>query len=559
MPRTAEQIERDKKMVLQLAEELSRGEEGGQVGPEGQKLLDFLQAMKVLGQQGLINEHKMKNALPANVERRGHAGRSMSRGQLMLRMGSYEKSLLPKLRKLGESLGKGDDAQVRAQLSGILLDVDHFAADYERYRKALLGDLIQNDPVLQRFDQLWNEAELPGGEKLLGRVNGLARGEKPEDGKKPDEKGAEFETLQINDLIVETQRKNQQLNTGRVFSAFYDPEKQSYEGVLGRCRDEAEKAPAKPDDLLAEALAAAKLRKQGEPYSEERLQEMTEEIQSNAAFRAMSRNKFFAVSSLKQPEHFKRVLELYEQEQKGWVPSGPKSYEGYLRLHTWPNVPSGRETEFLSKCIAAERLRQQGTPFDLETIHEDARQIQEQSAFRMLINSQGSEDPGWKRLNRWLYRDRVVGAEAVLQAKRKARLKENLKKDLANQKSWAGYRRMHVEANVPANASAADKRLCLAKALIAVRAMADDKPFDLKQARKAAKQLTKNRYFVAATRDINAVSEALRSGKLTKYFEDMTNLRKQALLARQQPTEQKRLILNGEGRQEEAGNRLEPK
>ena len=38
-------------MVLQLAEELSRGEEGGQVGPEGQKLLDFLQAMKVLRQK----------------------------------------------------------------------------------------------------------------------------------------------------------------------------------------------------------------------------------------------------------------------------------------------------------------------------------------------------------------------------------------------------------------------------------------------------------------------------------------------------------------------------
>ena len=55
------------------------------------------------------------------------------------------------------------------------------------------------------------------------------------------------------------------------------------------------------------------------------------------------------------------------------------------------------------------------------------------------------------------------------------------------------------------------------------------------------------------------LAEALSRGKLTKYFGDMTNLRKQALLARQQPTEQKRLILNGEGRQEEAGNRLEPK
>ena len=48
-------------MVLQLAEELSRGEEGGQVGPEGQKLLDFLQAMKVLGEQGLKNEHRKRN------------------------------------------------------------------------------------------------------------------------------------------------------------------------------------------------------------------------------------------------------------------------------------------------------------------------------------------------------------------------------------------------------------------------------------------------------------------------------------------------------------------
>lgn len=558
MPRTPEQIERDQKMVLQLAKDLSRGEKPGQTGPEGQKFLDFLQAMDVLGKQGMENEAKMKHALPANVERRNLANRSMTRGQLMTRMGSYKKSLLPKLRKLGASLQKEDYEQVKAQLPGILRDIDHFAFDYERYRKAFAGDLIYNDPVLQRFDELWNEGELPEGERLLNRVNEL-NVERDEEEKAGEGVDAEEKPIQINELIIDTQRKRQQLNTGRTFSEVYNPEVQSYEGVMGQCRDEAGTDAAEPEELLARALAAAALRKQGAPYSAERLQKKIDQIQESKAFKSLIQNDFFILSSLKKPEHFDRVLELYEQEQKGWAPSGPKSYESYLRLHTWPRVPPNKETEYLSKCIAASRLQEQGVPFDLEAIHEDAKQIQEQPAFHSLITVGSWAELGWQLQSRWLHRDEVAVAGHVLQAKRKSLLQANLQKDLPDRKSWAGYRRMHVGEMVPANASAADKRLCLAKALVAIRSMADDKPFNLKQARKAAKQLTKNRYFVAATRDINAVSEALRSGKLTKYFEDMANLRKQSLQARQPSqklTEQKSLILNEES--ESASREEEP-
>lgn len=70
-------------------------------------------------------------------------------------------------------------------------------------------------------------------------------------------------------------------------------------------------------------------------------------------------------------------------------------------------------------------------------------------------------------------------------------------------------RYMPTGRNVPANATPEQKRLYLAKVLVAYRAMADDKKIDLSAARKSAKKLMENPHLKAATRDLKAVDRVL--------------------------------------------------
>lgn len=527
--------------ILQIAYDLAQEKKTGKPGPEGQKFFDFIDAAGTLGSQALENEKKRgQDVGQHNYEKRPREERSETRGQLLERMGSYASTIF-KLEKLGDILHSGNYKQAEKLLPKIASEINDFAADYEKYKKAM-PDLIPNDPVLMKFDQLWSEQEhFPKGKEFLDKINGVEVGQadqEPEKEAQPKSLDDDLPPLNINDEIIETQRKNFQLNKGRSYRDRFSPVNQSYDGILGKCRADADNKDARIG-LLARALAAAQLRREGAPFEKKALNDRAKEIAESPGFPSMTRNEDFVLDSLQAPDKIDRVLETYEQENKlaRRAPAGPKSYDEYFRRHTWPNVPKGQEKAYLAKCISANRLQSNGTPFDLETVRKDAEEIQKQPSFRKLTTEDTGHEEADARVRRWLHRDEIVTADLTLRDHRSRELKKNMVEKDRTQKSWAGYRRMHTGENVPANAGADAKRLYLAKAMVAVRGMADGKPFDLKNARKAAAALVKNPYFKAMTRDPAKVSEVLASGKVVGMFDEMANARRRALLAKQKPAE----------------------
>ena len=556
MPRTQEQIARDTKIALQLAYQLGQVTKTGKYGPEAQAFYDFIDAVTTYGPQARENEalHRQK-VWDARNEKRGKAERSMTRGQLLDRMGSYQTSLLFKLEQLGKSLHAGDYEKAKAQLPHVLRDLDHFASDYEKYKNAM-PDLVLNDPVLEKFDRLYQEGAFRQGGELQDQLEHPEKRKSMQEQEAP-EKAQENEDeldrpLNINDEVIETQRQKMQLNTGRRFTNVYAAETSSYEGILGKCQKDAGKDQADVNALLAMALAAQQLRQEAAPFSKIALTERAQEIQSSPGFPAMIKNKQFVAASLNLPEKMDRTLRLYEQENKAAQrnQTAPMSYSEYLRLHSWPNVPQGREKEYLAKCIAASRLQMNKTPFDLDTVRKDADSIQKQTSFQELTKTGTQAEAAEDRVNRWLHSDELFAADITLRDLRNRKLKENMQEPDRTRKSWAGYRRMHTGENVPANANREEKRLNLAKAMVAIRGMVDDKPFTVKAARKAAAALMKNPYFQAITRDPEKVSQVLASGKVVDMFEEMANARKQALQAKQKQPE---LITENRIRLDETG------
>ncbi len=566
MPRTPEQIARDTKMALQLAYQLGQLQKTGKYGPEAQAFYDFIDAVTTYGPQARENEALLRQKeWDARNKRRGMGERSMTRGQLLDRMGGYQNSLLFKLEQLGKSLHEGNYEKAKSQLPHVLRDMDYFAVDYERYKNAM-PDLVLNDPVLEKFDRLYQEGEFRQGEELQDQ---LEHPEKRKPIQAQEEPGKaeiiedEFEPLNINEQVIETQRRNMQLNTGRRYTNLYEAGASSYEGILGKCKKDAGADLADLNSLLAKALAAQQLRQEAAPFSKNSLTERTQEIQNSPGFPAMIKNKQFVEDCLSQPEKMDRTLKLYEQENKAAQRTGavPKSYSEYFRLHSWPNVQPGREKEYLAKCIAANRLQMNQTPFDLETIRQDAEAIQNQASFQQMTKKGTQAETAEERVRRWLHKDEIVVADITLRDLRNSKLKKNMQEPDRTRKTWAGYRRMHTGENVPANAGREEKRLNLAKAMVAIRGMADDKPFSVKAARKAAAALVKNPYFRAITRDPEKVTQVLASGKVVDLFEEMANARKQALQAKQkqqEPITENRISLGESGLESSAEQETRP-
>ena len=537
--------------LLQIAYDLSMVKKTGKYGPAGQQFYDFIDAVTTDGPKALENEAKRQSELSENdLPKRDKKDKTMSRGQRLNRMAGYQNGLLFKLEKLGDVLQEGNYERANNMLPKVAAELDRFTSDYDKLKEAV-PELIQNEPVYHKFDKLFTEqTEFPLGRQLKDRLEGrnleqpLEIPEEPKEfvfGNK-DYADNEIPVFQINDAVIETQRRKFQLNTARQYKNLYDPNAQTYAGALGACSRDSKKDGASVNDLLATALAAARLKQQGAVYSKKALKDETETVKSSPAFPAMTGNRRFVMDALDKPDKFDRVLKAYERESKALeAPTGSKSYQEYLRRHSWPNVPEGKETEYLAKCISARRLQANGTPFDLGTIRQDAQDIQKQYSFKELTTVDSNKETADERVRRWLHDENIVAADVTLKDRRSQRIKRNSREpEDPTKKSWAGYRRMHTKENVPQNADAEAKRLCLAKAMISIRGMADDKPFSVKAARKAAAALVKNPYFRAITKDPEKVNAALGSGKISGLFDEMANARKRALQAKLSPEERTR-------------------
>ena len=345
-------------------------------------------------------------------------------------------------------------------------------------------------------------------------------------------KDEDVPVFRINDQIIHTQREARTLNQQRRYTDVYAPENGSYEGVLGICEQKwknREKKPVSGEELLATSLAAAQLRRDGAPFKMADVKKRAEEILDEPAFSAMTQNEGFVSDCMSDPRKMDDVLKIYEKEARALnkPEKGEKSYEGYLRRHTWPNVPEGKEQEYLAKAVAAHRLREHGTPFDLSVVREEADKLFKQTAFQRLTEEDPRAD---EKVTRWLHEENLgIADKSVQDLRRSLRSKNSKEPSDPNVKSWAGYRRMHTKENVPQNATHEQTRLYLAKAMVAVRGMSDDKPFNLKAARKAAAMLVKNKYFKEITKDPQKLSEVLASGKVTHLFGKMADARRKAL------------------------------
>ena len=546
MPRTPEQNEA---MLLQIAYDLGQKNQNREIGPMGQMFTDFLKVASKDGTQTLKQEEARQKETRNDLEKRPKNERSRTRGQRLERMASYQHGFLIKLKTLGDALHAGDYVRAKKMLPIVAKEMDHFSSDYDQLKKAM-PELFTDEIAYAAFDRLMTgEERFPLGEQLQDRLDGKNLDRPlviPATPKKFVLEERKYEpnevvpTLQINEEIYETRRQKDQLYATRQHHNVFEPNVDTYDSVLGECMHNIGEDGESADELLARALAAARLRKQGVPYDKKVLADEADKIETSPAFPVMTSHRGFVLDTLKKPLKIDRALTIYEQESKyiQSVPKGPKNYSEYLRLHTWPNVPEGKEKEYLAKCISATRLQRIKMPFDLETIRKDAADIQKQYSFREMTTEQfGPEEPD-ARVRRWLHSDEIVVADITLQDKRNTRIIENSKEPQdQNQKSWAGYRRMHTQQNVPVNASDKEKRMYLAKAMVAVRGMAGDKPFSVKAARKAAEVLAKNPHFRAITKDPQRVNEALASGEVSGLFDEMLEARKRALQAKQKPSE----------------------
>ena len=544
--KTPEQLLADQKLTLQLAYDLAKKEKAGKYGPEGQKLFDFINAMTSYGNEATEGEKKRQKETRSEedepIEKRERPKNSYTRGEVLKELSNYRSSLL-KLNILGRSLHEGNYEKAKKQLPFVVEDLDNFTRTYRMFKESM-PEMIPNDPVLEKFDRLWEERNCPVGEQLLDRLEGknleqpLQIPEEPEEFIfNPDTKVKEEDVpnLQINNETIRIQREADALISERHYRDVYAPGNESYEGVLGTCEkkwNDRDQKPVSGEALLAMALAAAQLRKEGVPFQMAEVQKRAAEITDQPAFSHMVGNKRFLSDCLSDPRKMDDVLKVYEQEVRAMKKpeAGEKSYEGYLRRHTWPNVPEGKEQEYLAKAIAARRLQEHGTPFDLSVVREEANELSKQTAFQRLTKPSPTNPAAEERVRRWLHGENLATADSSVQALRRSLRSKNSKEPSdPNVKSWAGYRRMHTGENVPQNASHEEKQLYLAKAMVAVRGMSDDKPFNLKSARKAAAALVKNKYFKAITRDPQKLSEVLASGKVTSLFQKMYDARRKAM------------------------------
>ena len=542
--KTPEQKLSDRKLILQMAYDLGSFKGMDRFGPEGQKLFDFLYAVGNYGDQAIEGEQKRQKDSRSEddgpIVKRQKSKDEYTRGEVLKELGDYNTSLYFKLTSLAGSLHAGDYEKAKKQLPFIEKDLDDFSRTYQMYKESM-PEMIQKDPVLLKFDKLWEERNCPVGEQLLDRLDGKNLDQPLEIPEEPKEfnftenesvKEEDVPVFQINDEVIQAQRADNKLNQPRHYRDVYAPGKDSYEAVLGNCENQWKKREFEPvsgKDLLATALAAAQLRKEGAPFNLANVKTRAGEILNEPAFSAMTQNEDFVSDCLEDPRMMDDALKVYEKEAKAqrMPETGEKSYEGYLRRHTWPNVPEGKEREYLAKAIAARRLREHGTPFDLAVIREEANNLSKQTAFRRLTEEATRAD---ENVRRWLHEDKLdIGDMTIQHLRRSLRAKNSKEPHDPNVKSWAGYRRMHTGENVPQNASLEEKRLYLAKAMVAVRGMSDDKPFSLKAARKAAAVLVKNKYFREITRDPQKLSEVLAADKVTSMFGKMTDARRKAM------------------------------
>ena len=464
-----------------------------------------------------------------------------------------------RIKGLAEAMNAGNAERAERILKSLSSELEYFARDYTNYRTSAGNHLINQHPELYAFDRLWGEGDFQKGkevEQVLdnARKAGPEKGDSPvpEEEKKPiwgdlsqqPQKEAEddgIEIFNINEAYLEQERakSNGERFKARTAKEVYTPGKESYEGLLGYYAEQAKQAdPVETEELLSKALTVAQFRREGREFDREQIEIQAEILRDSSGFLAMSTNRKYMREVLSKPHQIDKALETYQTEQAAAErkTAAPKSYDEYLRRHTWPNVPEGREEEYLAKSIAAHRLASNGVPFNLEEIRSDASVIQKQGSFRVMTTQSMNQKPAAENLRRWLHRENLQPASHALATLRKQKLAANaVEPKNRNQKSWAGYRRMHTQENVPANASAKEKRLLLAKAAVALRGMADDQTFSVKTARKQAEKLMKNKYFLAATKDPKRVDEILRTGRVTAIFEDMADVRKH-VVARKNPT-----------------------
>ena len=553
--------------ALHIAAQMARGmRPGGKNGPDYQLLVDFFDSIHARADEerrrDANNQDKNKEIEEGN--RLKPSEQSPTRGKVVERLYQYRSSLNIRLQGLAKALNDGDAEKAKKILGHVVNELKRFAADYAAYKETAGQDLNNRHPELHRFTKFWENGEYREGkevEKVLNSALEAApqKGEStaPEEAKEkkpiqaaiPEEAEPEDAPLNINDFYIENERKQAegQRFKARVTRDVYTAGKSSYEGVLGTCEAKAKTSGADLQSLLATALAAAKLRREGKPFDMVAVENEAEELRYGAGFPAMAQNPSYIREVLSRPEEIDQALDTYQREKEIEAEGGQRKrgYDEYLRLHTWPNVPAGKETEYLAKAIAAHRLAANGNPFDLETIRSDAKQIRKQASFKELTTMGFGKTNGPATVRRWLNRESLQPASHELERQRQNRIRNN-KLDAPDKKTWAGYRRMHTKENVPAGASPEEKRKMLAKAVIGVLGMTEDETFSVKAARKAADKLMKNKYFLAVTKDPEKVSKLLETGKVTQVFDDMAAARRSVLFKKNPDAEISRPVYQGQ-------------
>ena len=547
--------------ALHLAAQMARGmRPGGKNGPDYQIYQDFFESIKARTaeeQKRAMNNVKDINSIKVE-NRRDRKDKSASWYDRLNTLYSCRSGLFIRFKTLAEALNGGDAPRAKKILNNLVKELGSFSQEYADYMASAGKTLINQHPELYRFTELWeNGAFLEGKEveKVLNSALEAASAEgdspapqkerKPIEAKLPEEKQPEDEQDQIfniNEFLIQKEREKTEESerfAAHVTRNVYKPGKNSYESVLGECALKAQKAERDElEKLMAEALTAAQFRRENKNFDRTEIKNAAEDLQYSDGFAAMVQNTAYMKEALSKPEKFNETLDTFRREQKLEQQGKParKSYDEYLRRHTWPNVPEGRETEYLAKAIAAHRLASNGTPFDLSEIRSDAKLIEKQTSFQELTTEPLHDIAAEKNVVRWLHRDNLRPASHELADLRRKKIEANGQEPKNKRvKSWAGYRRMHTGENVPANASPAEKRLYLAKAAVAIRGMADDQKFSVKTARKQAEKLMKNKYFLAATKDPAKVSRMLEEGNVTKIFGDMADARRE-LLGLEKPT-----------------------
>lgn len=544
---------------LHLAAQLARGmRKNGKIGPDYQLYLDFFDSIQARTEEERLRDSRnaSKNDALQEDRRLPRKDQSPTWYARVAALQSRRAGLDMRIRGLAEALNKGDAQKAKTVLSSLTKELGFFAQEYANYMASAGPELLNRHPELQRFTELWENGSFQEGKEVEQVLNSALEaaskeGEStlPEEERKPiaaepaREEAPEDELEQnfnINEFQIEKERKKK---AGERFQAHithdvYSPGWHSYEGILGDCAEKARGAQRERlGRLLAIALTAAQFRRDGVPLDEIHIKNTAEDLEFSDGFAAMAQNTAYIKDVLSKPERINETLDTFLRERKLEQEGKPErqSYDEYLRRHTWPNVPEGREKEYLAKAIAAHRLASSGTPFDLNEIRSDAKLIEKQSSFKQMTEEESHRSKGEANVRRWLYRENLQPASQELALRRRYKIRVNQKEPQDRTiKSWAGYRRMHTGQNIPVNATPAQKRLYLAKAAIAVRGMADDQPFSVKAARKQAERLMKNKYFQAATKDPEKVSRILESGKITDIFEEMSTARRE-LLGRKKP------------------------